>query len=81
MLHVAADAVMKFYRRGRMVDGRLAPGTIELQVDRWVHGYRSKSARTLCGLTVANLHWLPFQALEFAAVDQYLRCPRCASRT
>ena len=79
MFCVAADGIRKIYRRGLLRPGRSSPPTIEIAVDRWVHAYRPRSTRTLCGLMVDRLHWEPFTTLEFGAVSEGFCCPRCVT--
>ena len=76
MLHVASDAIVKIYRRGIL--RRTTPPSIDIAVDRWVHGYEPGSTVTLCGRKVATLHWRPFEALDFADVNDSYYCARCA---
>jgi hypothetical protein len=76
MLHVASDRIMKISRRG--IVRRTTPPSNEVVVDRWVHAYEPGSTITLCNRKLTTLHWRPFEALDFAEVNNSFYCPRCA---
>jgi hypothetical protein len=77
MLHVASDSITRIYRRG--IVRRTTPPSVEVVVDRWVHAYEKDSSETLCGRKVKTLHLQPFEALDFADVNDSFHCTRCAT--
>jgi hypothetical protein len=44
-----------------------------------VHAYEKDSSETLCGRKVKTLHLQPFEALDFADVNDSFHCTRCAT--
>jgi hypothetical protein len=75
-LHVAAEAIAKAQPRGLSV-GRMVQRPPILMPDRWAHAYVDDEDLTLCGVPVDGLHWEQFRALDFAAVNAYVKCRAC----
>jgi hypothetical protein len=67
-MHVAADKVV---RNGPNSPQRVTPG-------QFAHAYRELATFTLCGLRVAQLHWVQFPAIEFTDVEPQMCCPTCS---